>query len=141
LSGTGPRTNDFERGSIVLVANMLDPHGRNPKDRPCVVVTEPGDAPEGFLAVVAISTIVPEPLPEDYVLLPWHPRGHPKTGLDKRNAAIGRWVEVVDGSRIIRKVGIVPDKQLIAMAEVLDRLYPRQIEGGAEDSPHPEDAP
>ena len=43
-------------GQIVLVADMLAPHGRNPKDRPCVVVTRPGDARAGHQVVVAIST-------------------------------------------------------------------------------------
>jgi len=28
-------------GDIVLVADFVDPQGRNPKDRPCVVVTDP----------------------------------------------------------------------------------------------------
>jgi hypothetical protein len=138
LTEPGSSQPDIARGSIVLVAAMLDPHGRNPKDRPCVVVTEPGDAPEGFHAVVAISTIVPDPLPEDYVLLPWHPRRHPKTGLDKRNAAIGRWVEVVDSSRIIRKVGVVPDAQLMALAVVLDILFPRNDDNRA-DTPDTEE--
>ncbi len=55
-------------GSIVVVEGMVDPHGRNPKDRPCVVVTSPGDAPEGHQIVVAISTLLPDPLPDDYVL-------------------------------------------------------------------------
>ena len=111
-------------GSIVLVAGLLDPHGRNPKDRPCVVVTRPGDAPEGRQLVVAISTLIPDPLPDDYVPLPWHRSSHPRTGLTRKNAAIGRWVESVEDSRIIRKLGIVPDKTLLAVAKVLDRLYP-----------------
>jgi hypothetical protein len=108
-------------GSIVLVADMLDPQGRNPKDRPCVVVTKPGDAPPGHQVVVAISTLLPDPLPDDYVPLPWHRSNHPKTGLNKKNAAIGRWVE---DSRIMRTIGIVPDKPLMALVEVIDRIYP-----------------
>ena len=113
-------------GDIVLISNMLDPHGRNPKDRPCVVVTELGDGPEGHQVVVAISTLLPDPLPDDYVELPWHRSYHPRTGLNKQNSAIGRWVEIVEDSRIIRKVGIVPSKPFRALAEVLDRLYPRK---------------
>jgi hypothetical protein len=73
---------------------------------------------------VAISTVLPAILPDDYVLLPWQRPYHPKTGLNKRNAAIGRWVEVIEDSRIIRTVGIVPGKPLMALAEVLERLYP-----------------
>ena len=111
-------------GSIVIVADMLDHHRRNPKDRPCVVVTRPGDAPAGHQVVVAISTLLPDPLPDDYVPLPWQRSNHPKTDLNKKNAAIGRWVEVIEDSRIIRTLGIVPDRPLMALVEVLDRLYP-----------------
>ncbi len=46
------------------------------------------------------------------------------TGLNKKNAAIGRWVKVVEDSRIIRTIGIVPDKPLWALIDILDRLYP-----------------
>ena len=123
----------FAHGSIVLVAGMLDPHGRNPKDRPCVVVTKPGDAPPGHQVVVAISTLLPDPLPDDYVPLPWHRSNHPRTGLNKKNAAIGRWVEIVEDSRIVRAIGIVPDRPLMALVEVLNRLYP--IEDDGEESP------
>jgi hypothetical protein len=119
-----PPGSAHDYGSIVIVADMLDPHGRNPKDRPCVVVTRPGDAPAGHQVVVAISTLLPDPLPDDYVPLPWHRSNHPRTGLNMKNAAIGRWVEVIEDSRIIRTVGIVPGKPLMALAEVLERLYP-----------------
>ncbi len=58
-------------GEIVLVADLLDPQGRNPKDRPCVVVTDPkSPAPDGTQLVVAISTIVPDPLPLDMSCCP-----------------------------------------------------------------------
>jgi hypothetical protein len=111
-------------GSIVLVADMLDPQGRNPKDRPCVIATDPGSTPEGYELVVAISTVLPSPLPDDYVPLPYMDPRHPRTGLNKRNAAIGGWVEVIEESRIIRKLGHVPGKQLKALTEILARLYP-----------------
>jgi mRNA-degrading endonuclease toxin of MazEF toxin-antitoxin module len=111
-------------GDIVVVADMLDPRGHYPKDRPCVIVTEPGLTPEGWELVVAISTQLPDPLPDDYVLLPYMDPRHPRTGLNKRNAAIGGWVEVIEESRIIRKLGHVPGKQIKALTEILARLYP-----------------
>jgi hypothetical protein len=88
LSKADDPSPDHAYGSIVLVADMLDPHGRNPKDRPCVIVTDPEAIPEGRQLVVAISTVLPAILPDDYVLLPWQRPYHPKTGLNKRNAAI-----------------------------------------------------
>jgi hypothetical protein len=66
-------------------------------------------------------------------MLPWHSQGHPVTGLNKRNAAIGRWVEVVEESRIIREVGTVPDKHLVVLAKILDRLFPRENNPPAQD--------
>jgi hypothetical protein len=119
-------------GDIVLVADMLDRRGRYPKDRPCVIITEPGSTPEGWELVVAISTRLPVPLPDDHVLLPWQRPHHPKTGLNMRNAAIGGWVEMIDEGRIIRKLGIVPDRPLLLLTEILDRLYPRGDEGAGE---------
>ncbi len=119
-----PADPHYAYGSIVLVADMLDPHGRNPKDRPCVVVTDPEAMPDGWELVVAISTVLPDPLPDDYVPLPYMNPRHPRTGLNKRNAAIGGWVEVMEESRILRKLGHVPGKQLKALTEILARLYP-----------------
>jgi len=58
-------------GDIVLVSAMIDPQGRNPKDRPAVVVTRDDEIHEdGTLEVAAITTWLPDPLPEDHVLLP-----------------------------------------------------------------------
>ena len=119
MSGADP---PYAYGDIVLVSGLLDPQGRNPKDRPCVVVTNPAMSPEGRQLVVAISTTLPDTLPDDYVLLPYHHAHHPRTGLNRRNAAIGRWVREVEESQILRKVGIVPGKQIRALAEILARL-------------------
>ncbi len=60
-------------GDIVIVADVLDPNGRNPKNRACVVVT-PSEEIEvgGPLDVVAITSLVPDPLRGDQVPLPWH---------------------------------------------------------------------
>lgn len=122
----------YAHGDIVLVAGLLDPQGRNPKDRPCVVITNPESRTEGRQFVVAISTVLPDPLPDDHVLLPYMNPRHPKTGLNKRNAAIGRWVGEVDESQIIRKLGFVPGKQIRALAEILARLDAAEDESAVE---------
>jgi hypothetical protein len=47
---------------------MTDPNGVNPKDRPSVVVTPTDEIdPEGPIVVVAISTLLPGPAPDDCV--------------------------------------------------------------------------
>lgn len=90
-------------GNIVIVTGLLDPQGRNPKDRPCVVVTPPVEAGEGeTIDVVAITTLLPDPLPPDHVPLPWHAQDHPRTGLNKRNAAVCSWFAEVSSSRVAR---------------------------------------
>ena len=117
-----PASPDHAYGDVVLVEGLLDPQGRNPKDRPCVVVTNPDSPPDGRQLVVAISTVLPDPLPDDHVPLPYMDPRHPKTGLNRRNAAIGRWIREVDDSQIVRKLGVVPGNQIRALAEVLERL-------------------
>lgn len=110
-------------GEIILISALLDPQERNPKDRPCVIVTPNADLDTGLpLQVVAITTFIPDPMPDDHVLLPWQPPHHPKTGLNKRNAAVCSWLARVAEDRVIRSVGFVPGKQLMEIAEILARL-------------------
>jgi hypothetical protein len=72
----------FRYGQIVVVPNMVDPNGVNPKDRPVVVVSPPEEIVEGEpLRVVAITTLLPGPVPPHDVRWPWDRRGHPRTGL------------------------------------------------------------
>ena len=95
-------------GQIVIVSEMSDPNGANPKDRPSVVVTPTDEiAPDGPLVVVAISTLLPGPVPDDHVELPWDPRGHPRTGLRTRCAAVIPWIQKLPADRIIRSIGNV----------------------------------
>lgn len=107
-------------GDIVIVAGLPDPRGRNPKDRPCVVVT-PSDQieEEGPLDVVAITTLLPDPLPSDHVPLPFHPQHRVRTGLNKPNAAVCSWLAEVEASRIVRAIGHAPNKHLLRIAAVL----------------------
>jgi mRNA-degrading endonuclease toxin of MazEF toxin-antitoxin module len=110
-------------GEIIIVRGMLDPNGVNPKDRPCVVVTRDEDLDAGApVVVVAISTLLPGPLPRDIVLIPYHPQGRGRTGLKTRCAAVPAGMEVVDSSRIGPTVGHAPPKQLGAIAEILRRF-------------------
>jgi mRNA-degrading endonuclease toxin of MazEF toxin-antitoxin module len=115
-------------GEIVLVSALLDPQGRHPKDRPCVIVTPNDELGEGLpLQVVAITTYLPTPLPADHVLLPYMDPRHPKTGLNKKNAAVCSWLARIAEDRVIRSVGFTPGKQLVAIAELLER---RRLAGG-----------
>ncbi len=110
-------------GQIVIVSQMTDPNGVNPKDRPSVVVTPTSEIdPDGSIIVVAISTLLPGPAPDDCVELPWDRRRHPRTGLRARCAAVIPWIQEVPTERIIGAIGIVPSKQLEAIATKLADL-------------------
>jgi mRNA-degrading endonuclease toxin of MazEF toxin-antitoxin module len=110
-------------GEIVLVSALLDPQGRNPKDRPCVVISPASEPGEGLpIKVVAITTLIPDPMPDDHVLIPYQRPRHPRTGLNRRAAAVCSWIEWIDEGRVIRPVGFVPARQLLAIAQVLARL-------------------
>jgi mRNA-degrading endonuclease toxin of MazEF toxin-antitoxin module len=106
-----------DRGSIVFV-RVLDPRDKNAKIRPVVILTsatELGDA-DPHLAV-AITSTLPQPLPNDHVELPWHAQKHPRTGLTKRSAAVCSWLLEVMGEDVIRIGGRVPDDKLLEILE------------------------
>jgi mRNA-degrading endonuclease toxin of MazEF toxin-antitoxin module len=118
-------------GSIVTVADMLDPQGRNPKDRPALVVSRDEDISPGEpLIVVAISTLRPGAAqPQWTVKLPWDRRGHPRTGLTTNCVAVCDWIEEIDEGRI--KPGprrFLTGRPLLAVGEMLAELDRRQSE-------------
>ena len=81
--------------------------------------------PDMPIVVVAISTLLPGPPPDDCVLLPWDARRHPRTGLRTRCAAVIPRIQEVPSERIIASIGTVPGKQLeviaIRLAELSDQ--------------------
>lgn len=113
----------LRHGDIVIVAGLPDPQGRNPKDRPAVIVTPTDELRAGRpLFIVAITTTLSDPLPDDYVPLPWSRPRHPRTGLNARNAAVCHWLAHVEETQIARAIGRVPTRELIEIGEVLRRL-------------------
>src|SRR5947209_8328114 len=107
-------------GQIVW-AEMADANGIR-KVRPAVVVT-PGDriTASGSLEVVAITSRIPQPLPGDHVLLPWHPSGHPRTGLNRKCAAVCSWLARIVPAHIHSVAGLVPGPILL---DILARTPP-----------------
>src|SRR5713226_1360039 len=84
-------------GSVVW-AELEDANGFR-KVRPAVVVTTTADIAAGKpVRLVAITTRLPHPLPDDHVLLPWDRQGKARSGLRRRCAAVARWqVEIPVG--------------------------------------------
>ncbi len=111
--------SSFARGQIVL-AEVLDPQGRNPKTRPLVIVTETEEIREDqpFFGI-AITGTFSLPLPDDCVKLPWDRQGHPRTGLKKPSVAVCGWPEELRHDSIRRVMGVVPAKELL---EILQKI-------------------
>jgi mRNA-degrading endonuclease toxin of MazEF toxin-antitoxin module len=92
----------------IVWAEVADANGIR-KLRPAVIVTATdGPTPTGPFDAVAVTSRLDKPLPEDHVLLPWHPRGHPRTGLNRRCAAVCTWLVRIMESDIQEVAGIVP---------------------------------
>ena len=107
------------RGRIVWV-ELLDPQGRNPKCRPAVIVTPDEEIqPDGDVWVVAISSQLDAAPTEDQVELPWDRRGHPKTKLKERCAAVCSWMIKVSVAGIQETAGVVPSGQFL---DILSRI-------------------
>jgi mRNA-degrading endonuclease toxin of MazEF toxin-antitoxin module len=104
----------------ILWVRMVDPNGVNEKVRPAVVVTASNLIASGApIVVAAITTTLPDPLTEDLVELPWHPRGTVKTGLRKRSAVACHWLFQIDPARVQKRSGHVPGDKL---KEILQKI-------------------
>jgi hypothetical protein len=75
--------------------------------------------PAAPLDVIAVTSRVPEPLPQDHVLLPWHAQGHPRTGLNRKCAAVCTWVAHIRHTDIRDVAGVVPGA---VMLEILSKV-------------------
>src|SRR5437016_6181856 len=91
-----------------------------PKLRPAVIVT-PSDriTPAAPLDIIAVTSRVPEPLPDDHVLLPWHAQGHPRTGLNRKCAVVCTWMARIRHTDIRDIAGVVPGA---VMLEILSKV-------------------
>jgi hypothetical protein len=110
----------------IVWAEVADANGIR-KLRPAVIAT-PTDriAPGGALEVVAITSRLSTPLPEDQVLLPWHSQGHPRTRLNRRCAAVCTWGARIRDTDIQDLGGLVPAPLMLSiLAKVADLQRPR----------------
>jgi mRNA-degrading endonuclease toxin of MazEF toxin-antitoxin module len=109
------------QGAVVLV-QVADPRGQNPKIRPAIVTSSNEDIQERRpLSLVAITSNVVEPLPENQLELPWDLAGKARSGLKKRSAAVCDWLVTVEQDHIERIIGHLP---ATLMVEVIRRLPP-----------------
>ena len=114
--GATPAPRPVRFADILFVAGVLDPGGRNPKQRRVVVLT-PNDALDAGFPIVAapVTSQVPPDPAVDHVLLPFqNPTGtrHPATGLTRRAAIVVHWLVVVDRADITGRSGFVPPRTM-----------------------------
>jgi mRNA-degrading endonuclease toxin of MazEF toxin-antitoxin module len=116
-------------GSVVW-AELADAHG-NRKVRPAVVVTPTADiVAERPLRVVAVTTRLSTPLPDDHVLLPWDPQGRARSGLRRRCAAVASWQAEIPVGDVRQVVGHLPPA---VIGELLAKIA-ASLPPGAEDA-------
>lgn len=101
-----------EQGRIILVA-VADPQDRNVKIRPAVIISETSQIQaDGRIACIAVTSSLPDKLPDDCILLPFQLGGQTRTGLRKRSAAMCSWPFETTEDKIVKYLGIVPPKIL-----------------------------
>ena len=105
-------------GSVVWV-ELADANGFR-KVRPAVVVSATADIAAGRpVRVVAITTRLPTPLPDDHVLLPWDRQGKARSGWRRKCAAVTTWLAEISVSDVREIVGLLPSA---VIAEVLTKV-------------------
>ncbi len=98
----------LSQGQIVQVA-ITDPRGQNRKPRPVVILTATDDlSDEDTYLVAAISTKFSEPLPTDYIRVPWSHSGRAKSGLTEPSVVKCRWLRKVKREEILYTRGHLP---------------------------------
>ena len=122
----------LQQGSIVW-AELDDPQGRNPKQRPAIVLTPTSEiSPDCELVLVAVTSTFDEPLPDNVVELPWDNNRHQVTKLRKRCIAVCDWLAIVKFEDILEVAGRTPDKQL---HEILSIIPQEEKENDSENAP------
>ena len=110
----------LEFGRIVW-AELADANGK-PKLRPAVIVTPTDKITDaGEIEVVAVTSRLPQPLPPDHVLLPWHSQGHPRTRLNRKCAAVCSWLARIHTNSVQSVAGTVPGS---IMLEIVNKIGP-----------------
>jgi len=109
----------IEQGTIGF-ATVADPRG-NAKNRPVVIITDTSEIVlDAEIVAVAVTSTIPSPVTDQYVLLPWTRWGHPATGLTKRCAAHCQWLITLKPSDFSPR-GYVPTRYLREILEKVNR--------------------
>ena len=109
-------------GSVVS-AKVEDINGFT-KVRPVAIETPTAEiAPGMTVRVVAITTRISSPIPDDHVLLPWNRQRKTRSGLRRRCAAVASWQAEISISDVQQVVGILPSAVIgELLAKIADTL-------------------
>ncbi len=107
-------------GAIVCARNVLDPNGKNPKNRFVVLIRDHSEGDETLFGV-AITSSFTYPLSEVMVNLPFsrNPKGRCKTGLSKDSVAVCDWIVGFTDDDLLEEIGFTPPTEL---EEILSRV-------------------
>jgi hypothetical protein len=113
----------YPRGTILLVAQVPDKNGVNPKDRSMVLIRDFDDT-DAVAFGVAVTGTFNQPLPTTSVRLPYHRQGRCRTGLTKDSIADCTWIIVADPDEFIKRTGITPPLELLTILKEVQAFLP-----------------
>ena len=114
----------YPRETILLISQIPDKNGVNPKDRFVVLVRDFHDA-DVLAYGVAVTGTFHYPLPATSVSLPYHRQGRCVTGLTKDSVADCTWVVVAAPADFLKRNGMTPPIPLVSiLREVQAHLPP-----------------
>lgn len=98
----------LSQGQVIDI-ETTDPCGRNKKRRPVVVLTDTDQLPGADeFVVAAISTQFSDPLPSNWIPLPWSRDGRGRSGLSKPCVVKCDWIRRVTRQEVVFIRGWLP---------------------------------
>src|SRR5947209_10996395 len=113
----------YPRGTILLVRQVPDQNGTNPKDRPVLLLVEFADTDTDAYGI-AISSTFPSPPPATSIPLPYQRQGNCQTGLSLPSVAVCDWPVIVGKADILGKIGTCPPIPLAAVLAQIKQIWP-----------------
>jgi hypothetical protein len=114
----------------VVWAELRDANGIR-KVRPAVVLTPTAEIAAGkALHVLAVTTRLNDPLPDDHVLLPWDRQGKARSGLRRKCAAVTSWQVEIAVDDVQEVVGILPPATIAELLFKVAAAMPPPNGGG-----------
>ena len=113
----------YSFGQIVLAPVVDGTPDKNPKDRPCVIISKntENDAGEDFL-IIPITKDIPNPCPFYNIIIPHDNESRKITRLKYYSVAKCNWAFEIPQQRIIRPFGQMLDDTLLLIITAYDAI-------------------